>query len=267
LWDLATGKESKRFNGHLGSGAVRSVALSADSQKAVSTDANGLEWVWNVETLQVIHSVRFGDRAGIDSAAFAPNGRSVVLGAGITLYFQELEGDRRLHGHGRNHGTIHSVAWSPDGSAVALGESGGTVRIWNPLLRKEVGILPLHKGAVLSVAFAPKNLVLLSGGDDRALVVYDVKAGMMRRRLPGHNGRVHAVAFSPDGKLAVSGSQDTTVRVWNLSTRQEVKKLTGHRAEVRGVAFTPDGRQVISCGDGIKVWDLPAELRPRKAAP
>jgi WD40 repeat protein len=267
LWDLATGKELKRFTGHEGSGAIRSVAFSADSQKAASADANGQEFVWGVENLQIHRSLHVGGNPAIEGAAFAPDGQSVLLGAGTTLFFQELGEGGKLHGHVCRHGAIHGVAWSHDGSVAALGEAAGSVRLWDPFVRKEVGILPVHKGAVLSVAFAPKTFLLLSAGDDRDVVVWDVKMGVLRRRLKGHNGRVRSVAFSPDGQLAVSGSQDTTVRVWNLKTRQEAKRFLGHKEEVRGVAFTPDGRQVISCGDGIKVWDLPAELRPRKPAP
>ena len=58
--------------------------------------------------------------------------------------------------------------------------------------------------------------LLLTGGEDSTMRLWDLETGKEVRRFAGHEGRVRAVAFSPDGKLGLSGSLDRTVRLWKL---------------------------------------------------
>ncbi len=59
--------------------------------------------------------------------------------------------------------------------------------------------------------------MVVSGGNDTTLKVWDLEAGRELRSLTGHHGSVRTVAITPDGRAALSGSQDGTLKLWDLS--------------------------------------------------
>lgn len=108
------------------------------------------------------------------------------------------------------------------------------------------------------IAMSADGNTLVSGGNDKALKVWDLATGKLRQTLQSPSGAVLSVALSPDGKIAVSGGGDRMVRIWDLATGQQKSMLKGHSDDVVAVAIRPDGKTLVSASrDGIvKTWDL-----------
>ena len=70
--------------------------------------------------------------------------------------------------------------------------------------------------------------LLLTGGEDKTMRLWDLETGKEVRRFEGHTDKVRAVAFSPDGKQAVSGGlfSDPTVRVWDVESGRGAEHAT-----------------------------------------
>jgi WD40 repeat protein len=166
----------------------------------------------------------------------------------------------------RNQGNaVNGVAWSPDGTRVALASDDGTVLIWNPsatapdLIYK--GHMNNNSGRALSVAWSPDGKYIASGGNDDTVRVWDAKNGTTVLIYKGHTDIVGAVAWSPDGTRIASGSNDDTVQVWDALTGKNVYKYTNHQSSVYSVAWSPDGTHIASAGADktAQVWDPNAQ--------
>jgi hypothetical protein len=73
-----------------------------------------------------------------------------------------------------------------------------------------------HKSGISAVAYSPDGRRVASGGQDRAVKVWDLRTGQEILNLEGHTSAVYAVAFNPDGRRLASTGGDATVKLWDL---------------------------------------------------
>jgi RNA polymerase sigma factor (sigma-70 family) len=157
--------------------------------------------------------------------------------------------------HGFN---ISSIAFSPDGKAIATGSYDRTLRLWDTATGEELGCFttqPLLQ--ILRVAFSPDGKILASGDNSNRVVLWDRNTGNSLRELQLHDreGIGQALAFAPDGKTLASGGKK--IVLWDVATGKELRRLQGQQDDVFSVAFSPDGKQIASgAGDKtIRLWD------------
>ncbi|MFN9315256.1 MAG: NACHT and WD repeat domain-containing protein [Microcystis sp.] len=114
-----------------------------------------------------------------------------------------------------------------------------------------------HGRYVHSVNFSPNGKTLVSGSDDKTIILWDVKTGKKIHTFEEHNGLVRSVNFSPNGETLVSGSWDGTIKLWDVEKRQKIHTFEVH-PRVRSVNFRPDGKTLVSGSNDktIKLWDV-----------
>ena len=100
--------------------------------------------------------------------------------------------------------------------------------------------------------------MLVSGGWDNTVRLWNVATRENIHTLKGHTAEVYAVAFSPDGRIVVSGGWDNTIRLWDVVTAENIHTLKGHTAAISSLAFSPDGK-ILASGSydrTIRLWDV-----------
>lgn len=104
-------------------------------------------------------------------------------------------------------------------------------------------------------AMVPWDDVLVSGGCDRDVRVWDLNTGNCMHTLRGHTSTVRCLKMS-DENTAISGSRDTTLRIWDI--RQGVCRnvLLGHQASVRCLEIKGDIVVSGSYDTMAKVWSI-----------
>jgi WD40 repeat protein len=166
-----------------------------------------------------------------------------------------------------------SLAFSPDGRAVAAGCLDGSVRVYEVRSGAECCRHEGHRGPARAVAFTPDGRAAASGGADGAIDLWGAADGKTFRRLTGHRGAVRCVAVSPDGRVVGSKADDQTIRLWDLASGRELRRL-GERYRDAGfnepscpLAFSPDGKAAASASgfEGafpnnyrrtVRLWDV-----------
>jgi WD40 repeat protein len=158
-------------------------------------------------------------------------------------------------------GVVTALAYSPDGTTLAAGYSGGAIRLWD---------LASHR-PISATSWGTTPLALAFTGGGKQLEVADADAvGTWnltdRTRITARPFAspvdTNAVAFSPDGQTVATGGADGNVRLWDAATEQEIGPPMSSDAEpVAAVAFSPDGTLVAagSADGNVQLWDTATE--------
>lgn len=262
LWDMARGRELRRFNGH--TDQVIALSFSADGRQVASGGDDRSVRIWDASTGKQLHCFT-GHSGPVRAVAFAPDGGLVASGSQDgTLRLWDVRAGKEVRAFTGHEGWITSVAFSPDGRRLLSGGHDRSVRLWDALTGKELRRLEGHTREVYAVAYSADGKRALSGGNDRTVRLWNVEDGKELVRFTGHVNAIIAVSFAPGGQQVFSASSqyqtaDKVLRVWNAETGREVKTYGGAETDRVGcAAFAPDGRSAISgSGDStLRLWIL-----------
>ncbi len=268
LWDVATGKELRRFGGDARQAAWVALTFVPDGKTLAAVPRGGGYYQWDLSTGKEF--LPHGDPGApmrtpyLSGAsypiAFAPKG-SALMGVnsyGIDVYELPTWANRYFIWAPKGGHVMRAAVFSPDGKQIVGGASDGVVRLWDAATGKEIRRFEGNQGDLLGVAFAPDGKTVVSAGEDRTVRAWDVATGKERLPFSGHLGPMLCVALSPNGKVLATAGRDRTVRLWERLSGKELRVLRGHRSAVRSVAFSPGGKTLASAsGDKtVRLWNV-----------
>ncbi|KAI0564992.1 WD40/YVTN repeat-like containing protein [Gracilaria domingensis] len=235
---------------------VRSVCFSPNGEYLV-TGAEGCSLnIWDIHNRTLRHRLS-GHGFDIQSIDVSANGRFLASGADDnTIRLWNLHTGDALGTLSQKHGPfdwVTSVAVSPCSQQVAAASYDQIARVWDvqssQLLRHFQG----HTDKPLCVAFSPSGRLLISGGLDRTIKLWDLAMKRPVQSCPmsfeGHSDFVLSVTFSPDGERIISGSRDGTIRMWDPRQPDSYMSYCAHQNSVIGLAHSPVDR-VFATGSG-----------------
>ncbi|MGL5064401.1 MAG: protein kinase domain-containing protein [Microcoleus sp.] len=253
IWDLATGKSIRRFDGD--SSTVWSVTFDAKGTQLAMGTGFWRVMVWDLQTGKVVHNL--DHEASVWSVAISPDGQSIVSGSGdkTTKVWDATNGEL-IYNLPDHTNFVYSVAIAPDGKTVASASNDKTITLVEMATGSLIRTLEGHTDAVRSIAITPDDKTLVSGSYDETIKIWNLETGELIRTLEGHSDDIVTVAISPDGKFIASGSKDKTIKIWDLASGELLNTLTGHTDEVYSVNFSPDGKTIASGSkdNTIKLW-------------
>ena len=261
LWDVATGNCVREFAAPKPMPA-NFIAFLPDGKRVVSASVVGnMRW-WDWATGTLI-SDELGHGTGGLLIAVAPDGKHLATwGATRALWLWDgIAGKAtgRLLTTDQDN-PIWSLAFTPDGKALAVGFYNGVIRLVSTETMEELRHWEAHQDAVSALAFSADGAILVSGGGDGAVRQWETATGKQVHAFAGWQGRVCALAVSSDGAIVASGGIDRRVHLWDSATGREGRALEVAAGEpVAALGFSPDGWTLTSlshAGKGmVHVWD------------
>ncbi len=264
LWDLQSGRLLKSLVAH--TMGVANLEFHPNSKFLVTEASGDPSTFWDVASGQRLGTFN-GDGSWI---IFSPNGNFLATQSLNTENFKSvvkiwdpLTG-KCLRVLESKANKINDPTFSPDGDTLLFGGWDTTIQQWNLAPWKLNKTLAGHKDAVMSVSLSGdgKTLASATGGSDKAIRIWDLSSGEVRKILPKSGSRV---LLSPDGMVLANSFKldnpfNSAWRLWNVKTGLEIRTLGEQALDWSLASFSPDSKTLAIWGGykdkAIRLWDV-----------
>ncbi|KAF8996388.1 WD40 repeat-like protein [Hymenopellis radicata] len=249
IWarESKVGDQLKQLDSHID--AVQSVAFSHDDTQVVSGSYDMSVRIWDVKTdsnTRIVSASTILFMFGYDGNMFAAE-------HGHVLIWDTASGELYSCYNWLAHWILAYLGFkdrraTPRSQGSYRVHHDGSIRTWDTRNGENIQVLTGHTRSVTSVVVSSGGEQIVSGSEDKSVVVWDAKTGERLHSLaPLCIGLPVSITFSPrveHPQIAVGLGDNVTI--WDMTTHK--KKLLhprGH-SDVRSVAFSPDGTLIVS---------------------
>lgn len=216
--------------------------------------------LWDLNTRKENSVLRGHHPYGVSAVAWSADGTTLASGSyGAPLKPGEVKlwdarTGRELSSVKAPTTGVHSLAFSPDATMVAVGYGN----------RRKVGLLDLtkgqrlsdlgtHSGHIASLAFGSKGILASGSSKSGEVTIWDTASRTeLTTLMPFLAGpylqRGTRVAISPDGAILAAAGEGERLILWNINTPQTPTKLEEWHLPsfVWSLAFAPDSRHLAA---------------------
>ncbi|MCX6954181.1 MAG: protein kinase [Verrucomicrobia bacterium] len=231
VWDVATGKERKRFDFKGPAPGLLDWKFVDGGNRlliVIGPPATAVLEAWDTRTWERVGAVPLHFKSLLDySVNFEPKSFTlrnsyVVMADGALRFFDATtleQGARTL----QKDFEANDWTGSPDGRVMAAADSSGQVWLWDVATLQLVASLKSFRLGAHSVAFSPDGRRLVAGSNGREAVrLWDVETWQEVLTLPGDGSRFGSLKFSPDGRYLLAVNDAGVAHLWAAPTWEEI---------------------------------------------
>lgn len=253
---------------------IYALALTADARVLAVGDTAARVSLWDVsdpETPTTLAEDLRGPEGPIQGLSFDPSGTelaAVGLGAGAFRWDVRDPDDPAALPLLASDQITWSVAHSPDGTRIAVGDDVGRIVLWDVGAAGDpvalTTLAPTDR-SILSVGFSPDGRLLAAGSRDGTLHAWELTDPLAPTpvEIPdaAFDSWINALSFAPDGDHLAVGSSDGQLLLWATEGWRLLDSLR-HPAALTSVAFAsnPDTLLTAATDGSARSWDLQATV-------
>jgi WD40 repeat protein len=142
-----------------------------------------------------------------------------------------------------------TVAYSPNGKALASAGDDEKIHIWNPATGARLRSWKAHRSHVTRIAYVLGGKQLASVGADGTLALWDPGTGRLVRRVSTGTSYVADLSTNKAGTRIATAGYDNRAKLWNAANGRLIRSFPVMPSDALAVALSPDGKW-LAVGSG-----------------
>ncbi|KAH8021542.1 hypothetical protein HPB51_015938 [Rhipicephalus microplus] len=240
MWSAQDGRLLATLRGH--SAEITDLAVSPDNQLLAAGSCDKVIRVWCLLTLAPV-AVLLGHTAMVTSLRFCPypkGNRQFLVSTGndgcacfwdYSSSTKSFKSEEHVEEDPKQRLKVTMVGWNQDDHLVVTAVNDHSIKVWDSHTGKLKHILLGHEDEAFVLESHPEDSrILLSGGHDGRIIIWDLVAGCSVRSFfnmiegQGH-GAVFDCKFSPDGLLFSSTDSHGHISIFGYGSGDPYKKV------------------------------------------
>lgn len=237
---------------------IQSINLNTDNKTILSCSIDMTIKLWDIENLSHIKTIT-GHKDYIYSVYFIPNSNMIITNSeDKTIKIWHLLTGRCIYTLKLKE-TPLPLKISNNGNYFVFSEYyKGNIHLWDLINKKEISILNTSSNSTIKAfSFSKDDDLLLSGGCDKIIRLWDIKTGKLVKTFNGHTKTIETLEFSPCNNFFISSGCDKIIKLWDIKTGKIVKTFNEHTGNIYSLLFTNNNEIISSDSNGnIFQWDI-----------
>ncbi|MBX3063932.1 MAG: PQQ-binding-like beta-propeller repeat protein [Anaerolineae bacterium] len=257
LWDLESGLSRFAVSvqdtlfAYFNADASQILSVSTDNRLYFTTTNDG----------KVLASV-LANNGGITAVAISADRKLLATGGAqgdVQIWNLETRGmARRLTIDAAPR--ISGLAFSPDGSVIAVGTSDLALHFYNASSGERLKSIREYGSSVRSLIYASDGSFVVAANNDNIYLYNTTEYARRFQFVAANLSTDNGLALSPDGKLLAAGTNGDNLVVWSTETGKEVIGLAEQQGVGSSLSFAPNGSFLLDTllkGDaGSFLWSV-----------
>ena len=201
------------------------------------------------------------DHAKITCVTYQTASSLLVVGLDSGIFgIYDMPGCTNIHTLSISQHGISTVAINGSGEWLAFGSSAlGQLLVWE--WRSESYVLKQqgHFYDLNVVAYSPDGRLMVTGGDDSKVKLWNAETGFCFVTFDDHDGPITAVefAFGETGQAVVTASLDGTVRAFDLARYKNFRTMrTPSERPSQLLSLAVDGNGEVICAGAMEPYEI-----------
>ncbi|XP_060065526.1 U3 small nucleolar RNA-associated protein 15 homolog [Ylistrum balloti] len=158
----------------------------------------------------------------------------------------------------KEYGAITHIEFSPTEPNSFAVTNSTRVQIYSSKSLQILKTISRFKDVAYSGSFRDDGKLLVAGGDEGLIRLFDVEGRALLRVFKGHTGAVHVTKFLRDRVRLFSGADDNSVAVWDIPREAQIATYKEHQDYVRCGVSSLSSNDILLTGSydhKVKLYD------------
>ena len=196
----------------------------------------------------------------ISSVEFSQDENNIICGTDLgKIWAFSLKSLKKNEFEGRHSKAITQIKVHSSNRIIASSSEDFTIILWDfsNNYGKILSRLNGHIHIVNAIEFTINNDILISAGNDRKIIIWNIKEKKKKEELLGHSYSIKALSISPDQKIFASCDESSFILIWDFKICiRKIDCIVDQNCINPSIGFLNEGKNLIaSNSEKIVIFD------------